>query len=91
MDENYLEPFNLYAMPEKLEAFTFIFDADKMRELLNHGNPKKVVCVVSIEEAVTNEGKKVGALQIIAKGSGSAEVDGTFEIMGCPRPPCDPL
>lgn len=77
-------------MAEKLEAFTFIFEADKMRELLDHGNPKKVVCVVSIEEVVTQEGKKVGALQIIAKGGGSSEIDGTFEITGCPRPPCNP-
>lgn len=77
-------------MPLKLEAFTFIFDADKMRELLDKGNPKKVVCVVSIEEATTADGKKVGALQIIAKGSGTANIDGTFEITGCPRPPCDP-
>jgi hypothetical protein len=77
-------------MPQKLEAFTFIFDADKMRELLDKGNPKKVVCVVSIEEAITQEGKKVGALQIIARGGGSPEIDGTFEITGCPRPPCYP-
>lgn len=77
-------------MTKKAEAFTFIFDAHKMRELLDHGNPKKVVCVVSIEEAVTTEGKKVGALHIIAKGAGFGEIAGDFEIEGCPRPPCEP-
>jgi hypothetical protein len=76
-------------MPAKVEAFTFIFEAEKMRELLNHGNPKKVVCVVSIEEAVTTDGKKVGALQIIARGGGASQLEGAFEISGCPRPPCD--
>lgn len=77
-------------MPAKVEAFTFIFEAEKMRELLNHGNPKKVVCVVSIEESVTADGKKVGALQIIARGGGVSQLEGAFEISGCPRPPCNP-
>lgn len=77
-------------MANSREAFTFIFDADKMRALLQHGNPKKVVCVVSIEEAVTADGKKVGALHIVAKGAGFGETAGEFEIEGCPRPPCNP-
>jgi hypothetical protein len=77
------------AAPLSVQAFEFIFEADKMQELLNT-KPGKVVCVVSIEEATTNEGRKVGALKIIARGPITETMKGGFEIEGCPRPPCNP-
>lgn len=68
------------------EAFTFIFKTEDMQRLLDT-KPGKVVCVVSLEEATTEAGKKVGALKIIARGPQAANL-GEFEIEGCPRPPC---
>lgn len=75
------------ATPLSVQAFEFIFEADKMQELLNT-KPGKVVCVVSIEEATTTDGKKVGALKIIARGPITQTEQGGFEISGCPKPPC---
>ncbi len=75
-------------MAIEVEAFKFLFKADDMRTLLNSGITQ-VVCVVSIEEAVTKEGKKVGALKIIARGpQGEARNGGGEQIEGCPWPPC---
>ncbi len=71
-----------------VQAFKFIFEASKMQELLDT-KPGKVVCVVSIEEAITREGKKVGALKIVARGPETEVKEGGFTIEGCPYPPCD--
>lgn len=71
-------------------AFQFIFEGKKMKELTDT-NPRKIVCTVSIDEAITKNGKKVGALKIVANGTygpGSKALD--FEIDGCPKPPCRP-
>ncbi len=76
-------------MATKVEAFTFIFSASDMQKLLDT-KPGKVVCVVSIEEATTTEGKKVGALTIVGRGPIEEGKAGGFEIMGCPHPPCLP-
>jgi hypothetical protein len=76
------------ATPISVVAFKFMFDAKKMRELLD-SNPAKVVCVVSIEDATTTAGRKVGALKIIARGPETETLKGGFEIEGCPHPPCD--
>jgi len=70
-----------------VQAFKFIFEAGRMQELLDT-KPGKVVCVVSIEEVITAEGKR-GALKIIARGPEAQAKDGSgFEIEGCPDPPC---
>jgi hypothetical protein len=72
-----------------VQAFKFIFEADKMQALLDT-KPGKVICVVSIEEVTTADGKKAGALKIIARGP-EAEAEakgGGLEIPGCPDPPC---
>lgn len=74
-------------MATTVEAFKFIFSAADMQKLLDT-KPSKVVCVVSIEEATTSDGKKVGALKIIGRGSDQQYKDDGFEINGCPVPPC---
>jgi hypothetical protein len=74
-------------MAIEVQAFKFLFKADDMRALLNSGITQ-VVCVVSIEEAVTKEGKKVGALKIIARGPQGEARGGGEQIEGCPDPPC---
>jgi hypothetical protein len=74
-------------MAIEVQAFKFLFKADDMRSLLDSGITQ-VVCVVSIEDAVTKEGKKVGALKIIARGPQAEERNGGGQIEGCPWPPC---
>lgn len=74
-------------MAIEVEAFKFLFKADDMRALLDSGITQ-VVCVVSIEDAVTKEGKKVGALKIIARGPQAEARGGGGQIEGCPVPPC---
>lgn len=77
------------ATSPSVEAFMFIFDANDMQQLLDT-KPTKVVCVVSIEETTAIDGKKVGALKIIARGPQAQMLTGGgLEITGCPRPPCD--
>ena len=75
---------------ESVVAFQFIFEAKKMKELLDT-DPVKVVCTVSIDSEVTKEGKKVGALRIVATGTyppDQLKTLKTLEIVGCPKPPC---
>ena len=72
---------------ESVVAFQFIFEAKKMKELLDT-NPIKVVCTVSIDSEVTKEGKKVGALRIVATGTYPPDVVTSLQIDGCPVPPC---
>jgi len=74
-------------MATTVQAFKFIFEADKMQALLDT-KPGKVVCVVSIEEVTTLDGKKAGALKIIARGPQAEAKEGGFKIEGCPEPPC---
>ncbi len=74
-------------MATTVEAFKFIFETADMQKLLDT-KPGKVVCVVSIEEETTVDGKKVGALKIIGRGPDQQFKDDGFEIKGCPWPPC---
>lgn len=74
-------------MATTVQAFKFIFEASKMQELLDT-TPGKIVCVVSIEEVTTLDGKKAGALKIIARGPEAEAKGGGMEIPGCPDPPC---
>lgn len=69
------------------KAFSFVFSAADMQRLLDT-KPTKVVCVVSIEEATTTSGKKVGALNIVASGPIDPQKTSGLEIDGCPVPPC---
>jgi hypothetical protein len=62
-----------------VEAFKFIFEAADMQKLLDT-KPGKVVCVVSIEEATTADGKKVGALKIIGRGPDPLNAGGDLRL-----------
>ncbi len=73
-------------MATTVEAFKFIFEASEMKKLLDTA-PGKIVCVVSIEEVTTADGKR-GALKIIARGPEAEAKGGGLEIPGCPYPPC---
>ena len=75
-------------MAESVQAFQFIFEAKRMQELLDT-KPGKIVCTVSIVEEITNDGRKVGALKIIASGNYAEGEVASFTIDGCPKPPCD--
>jgi hypothetical protein len=74
-------------MATTVEAFKFIFSTADMQKLLDT-KPGKVVCVVSIEEETTTDGRKVGALKIIGRGPELESGGGGLEIQGCPWPPC---
>ena len=71
-------------------AFQFIFEGKSMKALVDT-NPNKIVCTVSIVEEITESGRKVGALKIIAAGTQPGGKETGLVIDGCPRPPCDPL
>lgn len=73
---------------KSVQAFQFIFEADRMKELLAT-NPGKIVCTVSIEEEITQDNRKVGALKIIAAGTYPEGQEAKLIIAGCPKPPCD--
>lgn len=56
--------------PKSLEAFQFVFEVSRMKELLNT-NPKRIVCTVSFVEELNHEheeNEKPVALKIIATG-----------------------
>ncbi len=72
---------------ESVVAFQFIFEGDQLKALLNT-DPRKVVCTVSIDSEVTQGGKKVGALRIVATGTYAAGNSNSMEVLGCPKPPC---
>ncbi len=74
---------------ESVVAFQFIFEGDQLKALLDT-DPRKVVCTVSIDSEVTKEGKKVGALRIVATGTYADGNSNSMEVLGCPRPPCYP-
>jgi hypothetical protein len=69
-------------------ALEFIFSASTLKGILSN-NPDKVKFTVTVEEAVTKGGEKVGALRIGAvgyiKGKPIKTRDG---VVGCPVPPC---
>ncbi|HEV8514109.1 MAG TPA: hypothetical protein VGQ59_12570 [Cyclobacteriaceae bacterium] len=71
-------------------ALQFVFSASTLKGILSN-NPDKVEFTVTVEEAVTKSGEKVGALRIAAvgyvKGKPIKTRDGGS---GCPRPPCTP-
>jgi len=71
-------------------ALQFVFSASTLKGILSN-NPDKVQFTVTVEEAVTKTGEKVGALRIDAvgyiKGKPIKTRDGGG---GCPIPPCTP-
>ncbi len=73
---------------KSVHAFQFIFEAKRMKELLDT-NPGKVVCTVSIEKELTHDNRKVGALKITATGTYPEGQSSGLVIEGCPKPPCD--
>ncbi len=73
---------------KSVQAFQFIFEANRMKELVDT-NPGKVVCTVSIVEEITQDNRKVGALKIIANGTYPEGQEAGLVIEGCPKPPCD--
>lgn len=76
------------ADPKSVEAFQFIFEGKRMKELVDT-NPTKIVCTVKIVEEITQDNRKVGALKIIAMGTYPEGQEAGLIIEGCPKPPCD--
>jgi len=74
--------------PKSVVAFEFIFDGKKMKELVDT-NPAKIVCIVSIVEELTKDNRKVGGLNIIARGAPESGAPSKLVIYGCPKPPCE--
>lgn len=71
-------------------ALQFIFSASTLKGILSN-DPDKVQFTVTVEEAVTKMGEKVGALRIQATGYKKGKPIKTRDAgSGCPRPPCNP-
>jgi len=69
-------------------ALQFIFSASTLKGILSN-NPDKVQFTVTVEEAVTKQGEKVGALRIAAVGYLKGKPIKTRDMdSGCPTPPC---
>ena len=68
-------------------GFTFYFDADDLRELLEK-KPDYVLVTANIEEVETREGK-AGALVVKAEAY-SRGLERLARKPGCPVPPCIP-
>jgi len=69
-------------------ALQFIFSASTLKGILSN-NPDKVKFTVTVEEAVTKGGEKVGALRIDAVGYSKGKPIKTRDAgSGCPIPPC---
>jgi dTDP-4-dehydrorhamnose reductase len=79
------------AKSSSTNALQFVFDPAKLRTLLSR-NPDKVVFTVTVEQVVTKEGEKVGALKINAVGTTKGKKTTTRDggTNGCPVPPCMP-
>ena len=77
------------ATADSSNAFQFVFDAAQLKKLMSQ-NPDRVVFTVSVEQAITRTGKKVGALKILAKGTFKKKKMATRDegTPGCPVPPC---
>lgn len=70
-------------------ALQFVYDPKQLRTILDK-NPDKVVFTISVEQAVTKDGRKVGALNIDAKGTFKGKKPRNGGQPGCPVPPCMP-
>lgn len=75
-------------------ALQFVFSGAELKKIIDR-NPDKVVFTITVEEAVTKDGKKVGALKITAdpsfKGGKKKLMGGSGSgAAGCPIPPCSP-
>lgn len=79
-------------MAKSSSALQFVFDPKELQRLLDQ-NPSKVVFTVTVNQEVTKDGRKVGALDIRAtgtfKGKKATARDGGG-LPGCPVPPCVP-
>ncbi|MBB1283401.1 hypothetical protein HRH25_03370 [Flavisolibacter sp. BT320] len=77
-------------MPHNLE---FVFRTEDMRKLLDSGR-EFIVIKSHLESGVLKDGRKVGVLKVKAKavkGRKDQERsigDETYEVEGCPKPPC---
>jgi hypothetical protein len=79
-------------MAKPANGFQFVFDSGKLGQVCS--NSTKVVISCFLVEEVTNDGRKVGSLQVWADGVGGPkkkklEVAGPGGVPGCPIPPCD--
>jgi hypothetical protein len=73
---------------KSINALQFIFSASTLKGILSN-NPDKVEFTVTVEEAVTKGGEKVGALRVNAVGYSKGKPIKTRDAStGCPRPPC---
>jgi hypothetical protein len=72
-------------------ALQFVFSGAELKKITDR-NPDKVLFTITVEEAVTKDGTKVGALKIQAtptfKGSKKKLMDSGSGTSGCPIPPC---
>jgi hypothetical protein len=73
-------------------ALQFVFSGAELKKITDR-NPDKVLFTITVEEAVTKDGKKVGALKIQAtptfKGGKKKLMATPQATDGCPIPPCN--
>lgn len=77
------------AKAKSTNALQFVYDPKQLRTILD-AKPDKVVFTVSVEQEVTKDGRKVGALNIRARGTFKGKEPRDGGQSGCPVPPCMP-
>jgi hypothetical protein len=79
-------------MAKRDNGFQFVFDAEALKSVCE--GEKKVVISCFLVAEVTKDGRKVGAMEVWAEGSGGTKkskklkMEGSGGTSGCPIPPC---
>lgn len=73
-------------------GFQFIFNAEDLKSVCE--GEKKVVISCFLVKEITKDGRKVGAMEVWAKGIGgkkpkTVKGSGPGGLPGCPIPPCE--
>ena len=72
-------------------GFQFVFTPEELQKLLDQ-KPKKIGISCYLVQEITKDGRKVGAMQVLAEALGVKKVKTKglqgAEALGCPVPPC---
>ena len=70
-------------------GFQFVFTPEELQKLLDQ-KPKKIGISCYLVQEITKDGRKVGAMQVLAEALGVKKGKALrgAEILGCPIPPC---
>ena len=70
-------------------GFQFVFTPEELQKLLDQ-KPKKIGISCYLVQEITKDGRKVGAMQVLAEALGVKKGKALrgAEALGCPVPPC---